>query len=186
MTTFGAESTTDDVLGDRDLTGVNVVITGTSAGLGVETARSLVTRGATVVGVVRDEAKARTALDAAGAEGVDLYEADRASLDAATANMAALAPDRTSESHWIDLASEPVARRYDAIVMNPPFHTGRAAEPALGEAMLRAAAAALRPGGRLFLVANRGLPYEAVLRGSFSSMGEMVRGSTFKVLWASR
>jgi len=77
---FDATTTTDDLLGDADLTGVNVVVTGTSAGLGVETARSLVTRGATVVGVVRDVQKARGALDAAGATGVDLYEADLASL----------------------------------------------------------------------------------------------------------
>ena len=80
MTTFGFESTTDDVLDGHDLTDVNVVVTGTSAGLGVETARALVTRGATVVGVVRDPDKARPALDEAGAHGVDLYEADLASL----------------------------------------------------------------------------------------------------------
>jgi NAD(P)-dependent dehydrogenase (short-subunit alcohol dehydrogenase family) len=80
MTTFGFESTTDDVLDGHDLTDVNVVVTGTSAGLGVETARALVTRGATVVGVVRDPDKARHNLDEAGAHGVDLYEADLASL----------------------------------------------------------------------------------------------------------
>ena len=80
MTTFGFDSTTDDVLGGRDLTNVNVVITGTSAGLGVETARALAVRGATVVGVVRDPDKARRNLDEAGPRGVDLYEADLASL----------------------------------------------------------------------------------------------------------
>src|SRR5690349_3498738 len=76
----GSESTTDDVLGDRDLADVNVVITGTSAGLGVETARAVAARGATVVGVVRDVDKARRNLDAVGATSVDLYEADLASL----------------------------------------------------------------------------------------------------------
>ena len=54
MTSFGFESTTDDVLDGADLTDVNVVITGTSAGLGVEAARALAAHGATVVGVVRD------------------------------------------------------------------------------------------------------------------------------------
>ena len=77
---FGSGSTTDDVLAGRDLTDVNVVITGTSAGLGVETARAVAARGATVVGVVREVDKARRNLDAAGATGVDLYEADLASL----------------------------------------------------------------------------------------------------------
>ena len=45
--------------------------------------------------------------------------------------------------------------------MNPPFHTRPRADPALGQAMIRKAAAALRRGGRLFMVANRQLPYEA-------------------------
>jgi NAD(P)-dependent dehydrogenase (short-subunit alcohol dehydrogenase family) len=80
MTRFGFSSTTDDVLDGVDLTGRTVVVTGTSAGLGVETARALAAHGATVVGVVRDVAKARRNLDGAGAGGVELYEADLASL----------------------------------------------------------------------------------------------------------
>jgi NAD(P)-dependent dehydrogenase (short-subunit alcohol dehydrogenase family) len=80
MSQFGFHSTTDEVLDGRDLTDVNVVVTGTSAGLGVETARALRAHGATVVGVVRDVDKAHGALADAGAEGVDLYQADLASL----------------------------------------------------------------------------------------------------------
>jgi NAD(P)-dependent dehydrogenase (short-subunit alcohol dehydrogenase family) len=80
MTRFGFTSTTDDVLDGVDLTGRTVVVTGTSAGLGVETARALAAHGATVVGVVRDVAKARRNLDEAGAGEVELYEADLASL----------------------------------------------------------------------------------------------------------
>jgi NAD(P)-dependent dehydrogenase (short-subunit alcohol dehydrogenase family) len=80
MSSFSFDSTTDDVLDGRDLTDVNVVITGTSAGLGVETARALAAHGATVVGVVRDVDKARANLDEVGATGVDLYQADLASL----------------------------------------------------------------------------------------------------------
>ena len=80
MPPFGSDSTTDDVLAGVDLTDVNVLITGTSAGLGVETARAVASRGATVVGVVRDLDKARRSLDEAGATGVDLYQADLASL----------------------------------------------------------------------------------------------------------
>lgn len=78
---FDAESTTDDVLGDRDLSGVRVLITGVSAGLGVETARALLARGAHVVGAARDLDKARRAT--AGIEGwgrLDLVELDLASL----------------------------------------------------------------------------------------------------------
>lgn len=80
MTTFDEDSTTDDVLSGTDLSGLNVLVTGTSAGLGVETARALADHGATVVGVVRDLDKARRNLDEAGAADVTLYEADLASL----------------------------------------------------------------------------------------------------------
>jgi len=81
MDTFGADATTDDVLNGIDLSDVNVVVTGVSAGLGVETARALAVRGAAVVGVVRDVDKARRNLDEAGADGVELYQADLASLE---------------------------------------------------------------------------------------------------------
>lgn len=81
MATTGFDSTTDDVLAGLDLTGVRVVITGTSAGLGVETARALAAHGASVTGVVRDLDRARTALDETGAENVELYRADLASLE---------------------------------------------------------------------------------------------------------
>jgi NAD(P)-dependent dehydrogenase (short-subunit alcohol dehydrogenase family) len=80
VTEFGEASTTDEVLDGVDLTDVNVVITGTSAGLGVETARVVAAHGATVVGIVRDIEKASRNLDEAGASGVQLYQADLASL----------------------------------------------------------------------------------------------------------
>lgn len=92
----GAEASTDDVLGTTDLSGLEVLVTGTSAGLGVETARALSTRGAHVTGVVRDVDKARRALDEAGATGVDLRQADLASFDsvrAVTDELLAQGPD---------------------------------------------------------------------------------------------
>ena len=58
---FGATSTTDDVLAGVDLSGKRVLITGVSAGLGVETARALAAHGAQVVGAARDLAKAERA-----------------------------------------------------------------------------------------------------------------------------
>ena len=61
---FGAKSTTDDVLAGVDLTGKRVLVTGVSAGLGVETARVLAAKGADVVGAARDLAKAERATGA--------------------------------------------------------------------------------------------------------------------------
>ncbi|MGC2783959.1 MAG: shikimate dehydrogenase, partial [Roseiarcus sp.] len=52
--TFGATSTTDETLEGVDLSGKRALVTGVSAGLGVETARTLVAHGAEVVGAARD------------------------------------------------------------------------------------------------------------------------------------
>jgi NAD(P)-dependent dehydrogenase (short-subunit alcohol dehydrogenase family) len=83
---FGATSTTDDVLSGIDLRGKRILVTGVSAGLGVETARSLAAHGASVVGAARDVAKARVATaqvqrDAAANGGsFELVELDLSSL----------------------------------------------------------------------------------------------------------
>jgi NAD(P)-dependent dehydrogenase (short-subunit alcohol dehydrogenase family) len=82
---FGATSTTDDVLAGADLSGKRVLVTGASAGLGVETARALAAHGAHVVGAARDLDKARRATDAVRAQaanggGLELVELDLANL----------------------------------------------------------------------------------------------------------
>ena len=58
---FGATSTTDEVLSGVNLQSKRILVTGVSAGLGVETARSLAAHGAEVVGAARDLAKAEAA-----------------------------------------------------------------------------------------------------------------------------
>ncbi|MBV8102070.1 MAG: SDR family NAD(P)-dependent oxidoreductase [Verrucomicrobia bacterium] len=58
---FGATSTTDEVLSGQKLHGKRILVTGVSAGIGVETARSLAAHGADVVGAVRDLPKAEGA-----------------------------------------------------------------------------------------------------------------------------
>src|ERR1700733_14573537 len=85
-TRFGAKSTTEDVLAGIQLKGKRFLVTGVSAGIGVETARALVTHGADVVGAARDLEKAKRATTeiskAAGANGAsfELLELDLASL----------------------------------------------------------------------------------------------------------
>jgi 16S rRNA (guanine1207-N2)-methyltransferase len=116
---------------------------------------------------------------------LDLYEADFASLEAAKANLAEIGSPPL-RFFWHDLAGEPVAERYDAIVMNPPFHLGRRAEPELGQAIIRTAISSLKSGGRLFLVANRQLPYEKTMADVVSEVREIAGNGTFKVLAARR
>src|ERR1700681_2749873 len=83
--TFGAESTTDQVLEGVNLSGKRVLVTGVSAGLGVETARVLAAHGAEVVGAARNLAKAKEApapvrAGAANGGSLELAELDLASL----------------------------------------------------------------------------------------------------------
>ncbi|WP_144147389.1 SDR family NAD(P)-dependent oxidoreductase [Paraburkholderia sp. BCC1884] len=88
---FGATSTTDDVLTGVDLRGKRILVTGVSAGLGVETARSLALRGASVTGAARDLEKATQAIadarrEAAAAGGsIDLISLDLANLESVRA-----------------------------------------------------------------------------------------------------
>jgi NAD(P)-dependent dehydrogenase (short-subunit alcohol dehydrogenase family) len=97
---FGADSTTDEVLEGIDLAGKRVLVTGVSAGLGVETARTLAAHGAQVVGAARDLDKARSAnaalLDTtAQGGGLTLVELDLASLASVRACADALLADGT-------------------------------------------------------------------------------------------
>ncbi|HLW51226.1 MAG TPA: SDR family NAD(P)-dependent oxidoreductase [Candidatus Angelobacter sp.] len=86
ISAFGYTSTTEDVLSGIDLRGQRILVTGVSAGLGVETARSLAAHGAQVVGAARDLAKARTATEqvrkdaANGGGSLELVELDLADL----------------------------------------------------------------------------------------------------------
>ena len=83
---FGATSTTDEVLQGIDLTAKRVLVTGVSAGLGIETARVLAAHGAQVVGAARDLSKAQTATEqvrsqAARGGSLQLVQLDLASLE---------------------------------------------------------------------------------------------------------
>ncbi len=87
---FGAESTTDEVLDGVNLSGKRVLVTGASAGLGVETARTLAAHGATVVGAARDLDKANKATeivrkDAKNGGSLELVALDLASLNSVRA-----------------------------------------------------------------------------------------------------
>jgi 16S RNA G1207 methylase RsmC len=117
---------------------------------------------------------------------IDLFEADYEALEFAKKNLAENCADLNARFFWQDLGSEPPKEKYDLVIMNPPFHEAQAADPELGKAMIKAAAGAIRSGGRLMLVANRGLPYEPVLAEGFREHGETCRNARFKVLWARK
>ncbi|MFT3687915.1 methyltransferase [Paenirhodobacter sp.] len=121
-----------------------------------------------------------------GIESLDLIEAEHAALDCAKRNV----PDPRARFVWADATVWMPESRYSGVVMNPPFHTGRAADPGLGQAFIRAAAGMLSLSGTLWMVANRHLPYDETLRACFHEVAEVTppsgRDSAFRITRAER
>jgi 16S rRNA (guanine1207-N2)-methyltransferase len=119
-------------------------------------------------------------------QALDLYEADARALELARHNLAEAGSEAALEFHWHDVTTG-LPRSYDFIVSNPPFHAHDAADrPELGQRFIGAASQALRKGGRLYLVANRHLPYEAALAAGFGQVRELAQRNGFKVIEAVR
>lgn len=113
---------------------------------------------------------------------MDLYEAEGRALDLARQNLASFG--ERAGFHWADVTAG-LTGKYDFIVSNPPFHTtNRTGRPELGRAFIKAAASALRQGGRLLLVANRHLPYEDVLTDGFGEVSVLAERDGFKLISA--
>ena len=157
--TFGAASTTDEVLSGVDLRGKRIFVTGVSAGLGVETARALVAHGARVVGAARDLAKAEASTtqvrnDAATNGGsFELIELDLASLK----GVRACADELVAKNEPFDVV---VA---NAGVMATSFgHTADGFETQFGTnhlghfVLVNRIAPLLRAGGRLINLSSSG------------------------------
>ncbi|QUJ75820.1 class I SAM-dependent methyltransferase [Sulfitobacter albidus] len=115
-------------------------------------------------------------------EAVHLVEAQHIALECAKRNVT----DPRATFHWADATDWTLAHRLDTVVMNPPFHQGRAAEPQIGQAFVAAAARLLAPQGHLWMVANRHLPYEAELATLFAQVDEIGGDARFKLFHASR
>ena len=115
-------------------------------------------------------------------EEVHLVEAGHMALECARRNVT----DDRATFHWADVTTWEPPQRMQAVVMNPPFHTGRAAEPAMGQAFVAAAARVLGTHGTLWMVANRHLPYEAELNTHFAEVEELGGDARFKLFRAHR
>ncbi|MCB9990256.1 MAG: class I SAM-dependent methyltransferase [Rhodospirillales bacterium] len=88
---------------------------------------------------------------------------------------------------WSDLtAAQADLPALDWVVMNPPFHEGKAADPVIGKAFIKSAAAALKRGGSLWMVANTHLPYEEMLHQNFAQVRPVMTARGFKVIHAQK
>jgi NAD(P)-dependent dehydrogenase (short-subunit alcohol dehydrogenase family) len=156
---FGATSTTEDVLCRTDLRGKRILVTGVSAGMGVETARSLAAHGAHVIGAARDLAKAENATAqvrkdaAAGGGNFELVELDLASLK----NVRACAAGLLAKGEFVDVIIA------NAGVMATPFgHTADGFETQFGTnhlghfVLVNHIDPLVRDGGRLINLSSAG------------------------------
>lgn len=118
-------------------------------------------------------------------EGVKRLEVVEAEADALACARINITDDRV-RFHWADATSFRPENLLETVVCNPPFHTGRAADPALGLAFIRAARRMLAPDGALWLVANRHLPYDAALAEAFLDVTDIAGDSGFRVIRATK
>ena len=162
---FGATSTTDDVLSGVNLKGKRILITGVSAGIGVEAARSLAAHGAQVVGAARDLNKAKGATEqvrndaVAGGGSFELVELDLANLK----SVRACADGLLAQGETFDVVIA------NAGVMATPFgHTADGFETQFGTnhlghfVLVNRIASLIRSGGRLINLSSSGHRYANV------------------------
>jgi NAD(P)-dependent dehydrogenase (short-subunit alcohol dehydrogenase family) len=156
---FGATSTTEDVLSGINLQGKRILVTGVSAGLGVETARSLAAHGAHVVGAARDLTKA---------EAATIQVRKDAAANGGSFEMVAL--DLASLRSVRDCADKLLAKgdSFDVVIANAgvmatPFgHTADGFETQFGTnhlghfVLVNRIASLIRAGGRLINLSSSG------------------------------
>lgn len=183
---FGATSTTEDVLAGIDLTGKRILVTGASAGLGVETARALAAHGAAVIGTVRDVEKGQRAT--AGIPGITLLQMDLASL----ASVRAAADRLVAEGKPLDLI---IANA--GIMACPKSFTADGFEMQFGTnhlghfVFVGRIASLLQPGGRLVNLASSGHRFSDVnlddpnfAHTEYTPFGAYGRSKTANILFA--
>ena len=182
---FGAKSTTDEVLAGIDLTGKRVLVTGVSAGLGVETARALAAHGATVIGTVRDVEKGQRAT--AGIP-VTLVQMDLAEL----ASVRAAADALLAEGKPLDLI---IANA--GVMACPKSFTADGFEMQFGTnhlghfVFVNRIASLLQPGGRLVNLSSSGHRFSDVNlddpnfeHTEYTEFGAYGRSKTANILFA--
>jgi 16S rRNA (guanine1207-N2)-methyltransferase len=110
-------------------------------------------------------------------------DADARALEACKMNTQDFTGSVETEFLWHDLAAPDSDKleNLDWIVMNPPFHTGKALALKTGQNFIASAARALRKSGRLYMVSNAHLPYEQIMQANFTSVKKRREDHGYKI-----
>lgn len=113
-----------------------------------------------------------------------LIEADHLALNCAEENTKTW--KGKIQSHWLDATAGALPLKLDWIVCNPPFHKGQEQDISIGQTIIANACSSLKRGGKLYMVANRKLPYEKVLDQRLMRHKALVQAEGFKVIEATK
>jgi len=112
-----------------------------------------------------------------------LIDIDRRALDMASRNV----PGENVSTLWTDIrTARDLPTGLDFVVTNPPFHDAGDEDKTLGQAFITQAATMLKPGGTLWLTANRHLPYEATLKPLFAAVDQVAQAHGYKIYAAKK
>jgi 16S rRNA (guanine1207-N2)-methyltransferase len=116
-------------------------------------------------------------------QSITLVDIDRRAVEAARRNVT----DPRATVLWADVrAGKGLPDKLDFVVMNPPFHDAGTEDRGLGQGFIRQAADMLKPGGFLWLTANRHLPYEEVLKPIFKLVNLKAESGGYKIFEARK
>jgi 16S rRNA (guanine1207-N2)-methyltransferase len=116
-----------------------------------------------------------------GADSIDMVDANSLAVAATQINIERLGLTN-ARAFASDILSAMPDNKFDLILSNPPFHTGRDVDYQVAKAFIEQSSGALEIGGRLYVVANRFIRYEKILEIYFQNVDQVVQSSRFHVL----
>ncbi|MDR3508312.1 MAG: methyltransferase [Caulobacteraceae bacterium] len=126
---------------------------------------------------------ARAVLKSPNVTSLALVDIDRRAIAAARRNI----DDPRASFAQADLREPaPLLTDLNFVIMNPPFHDAGAEDRRLGQTFIRRAAAMLKKGGTCRLVANIGMPYEAILAECFKTVTPLGQRQGYKLFEARK
>ncbi|WP_137044624.1 class I SAM-dependent methyltransferase [Pseudolabrys sp. FHR47] len=126
---------------------------------------------------------ARAVLASDAVTELTLVDIDRRAIECAEHNL----DTQRAKFLWADLRDpHPGLVNLDFVVMNAPFHDAGQEDKGLAQAFVRRAAESLRKGGVCVMVANRHLPYEAVLKPLFKAVTPVIEQGGYKIYEARK